>query len=68
MLFRSPITAKGSEVVVGKPQRLFHASTPAIGVSFDVSLDGKRLLVNHADAEVQSPLDLVTNWPAELKK
>jgi eukaryotic-like serine/threonine-protein kinase len=66
--FSCPITAKGSEVVVGKPQRLFHASTPAIGVSFDVSLDGKRLLVNHADAEVQSPLDLVTNWPAELKK
>jgi len=33
-----------------------------------VSLDGKRLLVNHADAEMQAPLHLVTNWPAELKK
>jgi serine/threonine protein kinase len=66
--FVCPITAKGSEVVVGKPQHLFHASTPGFGLSFDVSLDGKRLLVNHADEEMQAPLHLVTNWPAELKK
>jgi len=31
-------------------------------------LDGKRLLVNHSDEEVQTPFHLVTNWPAELKK
>jgi eukaryotic-like serine/threonine-protein kinase len=66
--FGCPITTKGSEVVVGKPHHLFHASTPGIGVSFDVSLDGKRLLVNHADAEMQAPLHLITNWTAELKK
>jgi eukaryotic-like serine/threonine-protein kinase len=63
-----PISTKGSAVVVGRPQHLFHASTPGIGVSFDVSSDGKRLLVNHADEEMQAPLHLVTNWPAELKK
>ena len=66
--FACPINAKGSEVAVGKPQRLFHASTPGIGSSFDVSSDGKRLLVNHADEEMQAPLHLVTNWPAELKR
>jgi serine/threonine protein kinase len=66
--FVCPITAKGSEVEIGKPQHLFHASTPGIGVSFDASLDGKRLLVNHADQEMQAPLHLVTNWSAELKK
>ena len=66
--FVCPITAKGSEVEVGKPQQLFHASTPGIGVPFDVSLDGKRLLVNHADEEMQVPLHLVTNWTAQLKK
>jgi len=59
---------KGSEVVIGKPQLLFHSSTPGIGLPFDVSSDGKRLLVNHADEEVQAPLHLVTNWPAELNK
>jgi len=66
--FVCPISAKGSEVEVGKPRHLFHASTPGIGLSFDASLDGKRLLVNHADDEMQAPLQLVTNWPAELKK
>jgi eukaryotic-like serine/threonine-protein kinase len=66
--FACPIAVKGSEVVVGRPQHLFHASTPGIGLSFDVSLDGKRLLVNHADEEMQAPLHLVTNWPAELRR
>jgi len=65
---RAQLNAKGSEVAVGKPQRLFHASTPGIGSSFDVSMDGKRLLVNHADEETQAPLHLITDWLAELKK
>ena len=62
------VTPKGSEVEVGAPQRLFHAASPGIGVAFDVSSDGKRLLVNHAEEEALVPLQLVTNWPAELKK
>ncbi len=62
------VTPKGSEMEIGTPQHLFHTGTPGIGISFDVSSDGKRLLVNHSDAEVQSPLELTTNWPAELKK
>ena len=66
--FVCTIASKGQEVEIGKPLHLFHASTPGIGLSFDVSLDGKRILVNHADEEVQSPLHLVTNWPSELKK
>jgi Tol biopolymer transport system component len=66
--FVCSFTVKGQEAVIGKPQHLFQASTPGIGVPFDVSLDGKRLLVNHADEEMQAPLHLVTNWPAELKK
>ena len=66
--FVCPITPKGSRVAVGTPQRLFHTGTPGIGVSFDVALDGKRFLLNHADEEMQAPLHLVTNWPAELKK
>ena len=66
--FVCAISAKGSEVEIGKPQHLFHAETPGIGMSFDVSLDGKRLLVDHADEETQAPLHLLTNWPAELKK
>ena len=62
------VTPKGSEVEVGTPQKLFHAASPGIGVAFDVTSDGKRVLVNHSEEEAQGPLQLVTNWPAELKK
>ncbi|MGA7078034.1 MAG: protein kinase [Terriglobales bacterium] len=66
--FVCPVSVKGSEIEVGTPQYLFHAATPGIGTSFDVSADGQRLLVNHAKEQAQAPLQLVTNWPAELKK
>jgi serine/threonine protein kinase len=62
------VTPKGSEMEVGTPQHLFHTPLAAIGVLFDVSSDGKRLLVNHTQEGAQAPLQLVTNWPAELKK
>jgi hypothetical protein len=59
---------KGSEIEVGPPQHLFIMQTPGIGMGFDVATDGKRLLVNRAQEEAQAPLQLMTNWPAELKK
>jgi serine/threonine protein kinase len=62
------VTAKGSELEVGPPQRLFHAASPGIGISFDAFSDGKRVLVNHTQDEAPAPLQLVANWPAELKK
>ncbi len=67
-LFACAVTPKGSDIEVGTPQHLFPTPLPAIGVPFDVSSDGKRLLVNHTLEEAQAPLQLVTNWPAELKK
>jgi hypothetical protein len=57
-----------SEIEVDMSQRLFHAASPGIGIAFDVSSDEKRLLVNHSEEEAQAPLQLVTNWSAELKK
>ncbi|HEY6372203.1 MAG TPA: protein kinase [Candidatus Sulfotelmatobacter sp.] len=66
--YACPVTPKGAEIEVGTPQHLFHTTLPAVGVLFDVSSDGKRLLVNHAEEEAQAPLRLVTNWLAELKK
>jgi eukaryotic-like serine/threonine-protein kinase len=62
------VSPKDSEIEVGAPQHMFHSSTPGNGIPFDVSSDGKRLLVNHSEEQAQSPLQLVTNWPAELKK
>jgi Tol biopolymer transport system component len=66
--FVCTVEPKEAEIEVGTPQHLFHAASPGIGVSFDVSSDGKRLLVNHSEEEAQAPLQLVTNWLAELKK
>lgn len=66
--FVCSITAKGLDLTVGAPERLFHTSTPGIGTSYDVSSDGKRLLVNRSEEEVQAPLQLNTNWLAELEK
>jgi eukaryotic-like serine/threonine-protein kinase len=66
--FACPVNMKASEIEVGTPQHLFHTPMPAIGTPFDVSYDGKHLLVNHTGEEAQAPLQLVTNWPAELKK
>jgi hypothetical protein len=47
--FACPVTPNGSEIEVGTPQHLFHTPLAAIGVSFDVSSDGKRMLVNHTE-------------------
>ena len=66
--FTCRITIKGSELEVGTPQRLFHASVPGVGIPYDVSADGQRLLVNLAEEEESAPLHVVVNWPAELKK
>jgi Tol biopolymer transport system component len=62
------MTPKGGEMGIGTPQRLFHASMPGIGTSFDVSPDGKRFMVNLAEGETAAPLRIISNWPAELKK
>jgi dipeptidyl aminopeptidase/acylaminoacyl peptidase len=66
--FACRLTFKGPDVEVGTPQRLFHASVPGIGIPYDVSADGQRLLVNLAEEEESAPLHVVVNWPAELKK
>ena len=49
-------------------QLVFHAASSRIGSTFDVSSDGQRVLVNHSEEEAQAPLQLVTNWLAELRK
>jgi hypothetical protein len=66
--YACPLRVNGAEIEVGTPQRLFHTSTPGLGISFDVAADGKRLLVNHSEEEAQVPLQVMTNWLAELKK
>jgi len=68
VFFVCSVTLKGSEIAVGAPQRLFHAATPGIGLPYDVSADGQRLLVNLVEEEGSAPLNIVSNWPAQLEK
>jgi hypothetical protein len=37
-------------------------------MGYDVSRDGQRLLVNSSQSETFTPLIIVSNWMAELKK
>jgi Tol biopolymer transport system component len=66
--FACVVAVKGTEFVADTPQHLFHTATPGVGIVFDASLDGKRLLINHSDEELQSPLHLNTDWLAEVKR
>jgi len=68
ILYACAIKRNGDEIEVGTPQRLFRVYLPGVGVPYDVSADGQRLLVNLAEEEGQAPLRLLTNWPEELKK
>jgi len=61
------VTAHGDSVELGKPQVLF-ASQPVAGGQFEVSPDGKRLLLMQAPVQSSLSLTLVENWPQELKK
>ena len=67
-MYAVPVTLSGDDVKVGAPQPLFHATVAGVGVTFDVGADSKRLLVNVASEEGTTPLNLVVNWPAELRK
>jgi Tol biopolymer transport system component len=64
----APVKPVGDDMEVGTPQHLFHANQPGLGIPFDVSPDGQRLLVNLAEDEVVTPLKIMTNWPELLKK
>ena len=56
------------QVIATRP--LFKASMPldpAGSVTYDVSPDGKRFIVNTSNTAEDQPLTIVTNWTAELK-
>ena len=57
-------SAHGDSMELGKPQELF----PAQPGSFEMSADGKRVLMMQAPIESSSSLTLIVNWLQELKK
>jgi dipeptidyl aminopeptidase/acylaminoacyl peptidase len=68
MLTAVEVDPQGSEFRVGAAKPLFRLSSPALGMAYDVTPDGQRFLVNYLPEDTATPLTLVVNWPAELKK
>lgn len=51
------------------PRTLFQISyVTAVGSPYDITPDGERLIFSTFPESVATPLVLVTNWTAELKK
>ena len=63
------VSADESGVQVGQAKALFQLPPSGGGASYDVTPDGRKFLVKRGLAsESESPLTVVVNWPAELKK
>jgi Tol biopolymer transport system component/tRNA A-37 threonylcarbamoyl transferase component Bud32 len=68
MLTAVEVSPQGSEFQVGAAHPLFRLSSPALGMAYDVTPDGQRFLVNYLPEDTSTPLTLVVNWTAEVKK
>src|SRR5712691_6175010 len=63
------VGSKGDNFEVGAYHRLFQTRAVRPGKSYDISPDGQRFLINSAvDTSSSSPVVLVMNWTAGLKK
>jgi eukaryotic-like serine/threonine-protein kinase len=65
------VTLGGGSPQLGTPKPLFQTTAAVSGLSgpFDVTRDGKKFLVHSMSLQLNdTPLTLVTNWTAELKK
>jgi Tol biopolymer transport system component len=63
------VGARGDSFEVGPAKTLFETRAMRGGSAFDVTSDGQRFLVNSlVQAQSASPLVLVTNWTAGVKK
>jgi hypothetical protein len=63
-----PVNGRGDTPELGTPRKLFQVPLRAlVSDSFEVTRDGRFLVVS-AGEESDTPLTLVQNWPAQLKK
>jgi hypothetical protein len=68
-LMSADVNGKGVAFEVGAVRRLFRTRAAAPALTYDVTADGQRFLViNSVDMEESSPLTLVVNWTAGLKR
>jgi hypothetical protein len=63
------VNTSGSAVQVGAIRPLFRMTPGGPRYHYDVSPDGKRVLVNTAvDSATVAPISVVVNWPAAISK
>ena len=65
-----PVESNGDKFSAGAPREIISISVKAVqGNTYDISADGKRLLVNTPLEEAAlQPITLVQNWTARLRK
>jgi eukaryotic-like serine/threonine-protein kinase len=63
------VNSRSEEFQLDPVRTVFQISyTPPVGYPYDLSPDGKRLVITSFPESVSTPMVLVTNWTAELKK
>jgi eukaryotic-like serine/threonine-protein kinase len=68
-LHTAAVSAKGNEIELAPVQTMFAMSyVTAVGNAYDVSPDGKRVIVSTFPENISTPMVLVTNWTGDLKK
>jgi Tol biopolymer transport system component len=71
-LMVAPVSARGAALDIGEARPLFGLPSTGVGVFYDVSADGRRILAVLPQEESGKPaneaINFTQNWTAELKK
>jgi len=62
------VSTRSGKFAFESPRSLFHASPGFYNVSYDVSPDGAKFIINSAPEERTAPITVVQNWLADLEK
>ena len=62
------VSTHGDSVELGRPQALFRAPMNPQAPAYDVTADGKRFLINGVGDQQDTPITVVVNWTAGIKK
>ena len=63
-----PVVTRGSKIDIGVTHPLFRANPGYYYISYDVSPDGSRFIINTPPQEKAAPITLVENWLSDFKK
>jgi dipeptidyl aminopeptidase/acylaminoacyl peptidase len=68
-LMAVPIHVSAATVTAGQPRRLFQSTfTTRLQTPFDVTSDGRLLVMADVDDPMPQAITLIINWPASLRK